>query len=110
MNATYQFNITNAIGSTTQVGYSVQYEKNRFALLQGRGLAPFIQTINGASTPLQSADERTEISISGAYLQQNFRIRNKLFLTGATQANGEVPEKFEITKGVTQCHFTQFDK
>lgn len=88
LNATYQFNITNAIGSTTQVGYSVQYEKNRFALLQGRGLAPFIQTINGASTPLQSADERTEISISGAYLQQNFRIRNKLFLTGAIRLDG----------------------
>ena len=88
LNATYQFNISSTIGSTTQVGYSVQYEKNRFALLQGRGLAPFIETINGASTPLQSVDERTEISISGAYLQQNFRINNKLFLTGAVRLDG----------------------
>ncbi len=88
LNATYQFNITSNIGSTTQVGYSVQYEKNRFSLLQGRGLAPFIQTINGASTPLQSADERTEISISGAYLQQNFQINNRLFLTGAVRLDG----------------------
>lgn len=88
LNATYQFNITDDIGSTTQVGYSVQYEKNRFSLLQGRGLAPFIETVNGASTPLQSTDERSEISISGAYLQQNFRIRNKLFLTGAVRLDG----------------------
>lgn len=88
LNATYQFNITSDIGSTTQVGYSVQYEKNRFSLLQGRGLAPFIETINGASTPLQSVDERSEISISGAYVQQNFRIRNRLFLTGAIRLDG----------------------
>jgi TonB-linked SusC/RagA family outer membrane protein len=88
LNATYQFNISPSVGSTTQVGYSLQYEKNRFSLLQGRGLAPFIETINGASTPLQSTDERSEFSISGAYLQQNFRINNKLFLTGAVRFDG----------------------
>ncbi len=88
LNGTYQFNITKDIGSTTQVGYSLQYERNRFSLVQGRGLAPFIETVNGASTPLQSADERTEISISGVYLQQNFRIHNKLFLTGAVRFDG----------------------
>jgi len=88
INGTYQFNITDQIGSTTQVGYSVQYERNRYSLLQGRGLAPFIETINGASTPLPSVDDRTEISISGAYLQQNFRIKNKLFLTGAVRLDG----------------------
>lgn len=88
LNGTYQFDISDAIGSTTQVGYSVQYERNRFSLLQGRGLAPFIQTVNGASTALQSTDERSEISISGAYLQQNFRILNKLFLTGAVRRDG----------------------
>jgi TonB-linked SusC/RagA family outer membrane protein len=84
----YQFNITDKIGSTTQVGYSVQYERNRFSLLQGRGLAPFIQTVNGASTPLQSTDERSEISISGIYLQQNFRFGNYLYLTGAVRRDG----------------------
>jgi len=88
LNGTYQFNITSDIGSTTQIGYSVQYEKNKYALLQGRGLAPFIETINGASTPLQSVDDRSEISISGAYLQQNFRIKNRLFLTGAIRLDG----------------------
>jgi TonB-linked SusC/RagA family outer membrane protein len=88
INGTYQFNITNDIGSTTQVGYSVQYEKNRYSLVQGRGLAPFIETINGASTPLQSTDERSELSISGVYLQQNFKFKNQLFLTGAVRRDG----------------------
>lgn len=85
VNGTYVFNITPNIGSTTQIGYSVQYERNTYALVQGRGLAPFIETINGASTPLQSVDERTELSVSGIYLQQNFRILNQLFLTGAVR-------------------------
>ncbi|MFL5774408.1 MAG: SusC/RagA family TonB-linked outer membrane protein, partial [Flavisolibacter sp.] len=85
LNGTYQFNITPDIGSTTQVGYSVQYEKNRYALLQGRGLSPFVQTVNGASTALPSVDDRTEFSVSGVYLQQNFRFKNYLYLTGAVR-------------------------
>ena len=88
LNANYQFNITNDIGSTTQVGYSVQYERNRFALLHGRGLSPFVETVNGASTILPGTDERSELSISGIYLQQNFKFRNKLFLTGAVRRDG----------------------
>jgi TonB-linked SusC/RagA family outer membrane protein len=88
LNGTYQFDISDKIGSTTQIGYSVQYERNRFSLLQGRGLAPFIETVNGASTPLQSTDERSEVSISGAYIQQNFRIQDRLFLTGAVRLDG----------------------
>lgn len=84
----YQYDITPDIGATTQVGYSVQYERNRFSLLQGRGLSPFVETVNGASTVLPSIDDRTELSISGAYLQQNFRLFNRLFLTGAVRVDG----------------------
>ena len=56
--------------------------------MQGRGLALYFQHLNGASTPLPSTDERTEISISGVYAQQNFRINNKLFITGAVRLDG----------------------
>ncbi len=85
----YQFNITSNIVSTTQVGYSAQYEKNNYSLLQGRGFStPFVRTVTGASTALPSVDDRTEISISGAYLQENLRINNKLFLTGAVRLDG----------------------
>jgi TonB-linked SusC/RagA family outer membrane protein len=88
INGTYQFNLSDAIGSTTQIGYSVQYERNRYSLLQGRGLAPFVETVNGASTALPPVDGRSELSVSGAYLQQNFRIMNQLFLTGAIRVDG----------------------
>ena len=84
INATYQANITTNIGSTTQVGASLEYEKTNYILLQGRGLAPLIETVvNAASTKLDGADNRSELSISGAYLQQNFKYKNQLFITGA---------------------------
>ncbi len=88
LNATYQANITSDLASTTQVGYSLQYEKSNYALLQGRGLAPYIQVVTGASTKLDAVDSRSELSISGGYVQQNFKFRNNLFLTGALRLDG----------------------
>jgi len=88
LNGTYNFNISNDLASVTQVGYSVQYERNNYVLAQGRGLAPVVQTVTGASTILPPADERTEVSISGLYLQQNFKFKNNLFITGALRLDG----------------------
>ncbi len=88
VNATYQAKLTKDIGSTSQVGYSVQYEKNSYTLLQGRGLAPFVETVNGASTLLQGADERSELSVSGYYFQQNFNYKSLFYITGAIRVDG----------------------
>ena len=88
LNANYNFNITKDLVSTTQVGYSQQYEKNNYVLLQGRGFAPFIETVNGASTILPGVDDRSEISVTGTYVQQNFKYRNNLFVTGAIRRDG----------------------
>ncbi len=88
LSANYNFDITDDINSTTQVGYSQQYEKNNYSMIQGRGLAPFIQTVNGASTPIPGVDDRSEISVSGLFVQQNFKFKNQLFLTGAVRRDG----------------------
>lgn len=88
LSGNYQFKISSKITSTSQVGYSLQYEKNNFSLLQGRGLAPLISTVAGASTQLPGADERSEISISGVYFQQNFKFNNQFFVTGAVRVDG----------------------
>ena len=88
INATYTANISDKLGSTTQVGFSQQYERNRYILFQGRGLAPFVETVNGAATVLPGADERSELSVSGVFAQQNFRYRNQLFITGAVRVDG----------------------
>ncbi len=88
INGTYNAKINDNLNSTTQIGYSLQYEKSSYSLLQGRGLAPFVETATGASTILPGVDSRGELSISGAYLQQNFKFRNHLFVTGAVRVDG----------------------
>jgi len=88
LNANYKWNISENVGAATQVGYSVQYEKNNYLLTQGRGLAPFVEAANSAATPLPAADSRSEISISGVYLQQTFNYKSQLFLTGAVRMDG----------------------
>jgi TonB-linked SusC/RagA family outer membrane protein len=83
LNFTYDTKISELLGSTTQLGGSYQYQKDLYSLLNGRGLAPFVQVVNGASTMLPNVDSRSEFSISGAYLQQNFKYKDHLFVTGA---------------------------
>jgi TonB-linked SusC/RagA family outer membrane protein len=88
LNATYNWNISKLITSVTQVGYSLQYQKLHYSLQQGRGMPPFVQTVSGASTIMQGADQRTEVSISGGFIQENLKYKNQLFLTGALRLDG----------------------
>lgn len=88
INGTYTVDINSDWGSTTQLGYSYQYEKGTYSLLQGRGLVPLIETVNGASTPIAGVDTRNELWISGAFLQQNFKYKDHLFVTGAIRVDG----------------------
>jgi outer membrane receptor protein involved in Fe transport len=88
LNATYSFNITDKISSITQVGYQSQYEMNKYLMAQGRGMAPGVQTVNGASTLLPGVDSRSEFWLQGIYLQQNFKVGNQFFVTGAVRRDG----------------------
>ena len=87
LNFTYDAKITNLLSSTTQLGGSYQYQNELYSLLNGRGLAPFVKVVNGASTMLPNADSRSEFSISGAYIQQNFKYKDHLFVTGAIRVD-----------------------
>jgi TonB-linked SusC/RagA family outer membrane protein len=88
LNGTYQANISDDWSSTTQVGYALQYEKTNLSILQGRGMTSFIETVNSASTVLPGTDSRSEFSVSGGYLQQNFKFKNQIFVTGAVRVDG----------------------
>jgi TonB-linked SusC/RagA family outer membrane protein len=87
LNFTYDAKLTSLLSSTTQLGGSYQYQKDLYSLLNGRGLAPFVETVNGASSILPNNDQRSEFSISGAYLQQNFKYKDHLFVTGAVRVD-----------------------
>jgi len=88
VNATYNAQISPSIASVTQVGYSLQYQRQHFSLQQGRGLPPYVKVVSGAITAITGADQRTETSISGEFIQQNFKYRDQLFLTGALRLDG----------------------
>ncbi len=88
LNITYDFPITNTVGSTTQIGYSYQYQSASNTNIDGRGLAPFVETVGGASTPGIFGDSRSQFSVAGAYVQQNFKFNNNFFLTGAVRVDG----------------------
>lgn len=87
LNFTYDAKLTSELSSTTQLGGSYQYQKDLYSLLNGRGLAPFVETVNGASSILPNSDRRSEFSISGAYVQQNFKYKDHLFVTGAVRVD-----------------------
>ncbi|MCL4639346.1 MAG: SusC/RagA family TonB-linked outer membrane protein [Olivibacter sp.] len=87
LNATYNATFSDVLTSTSQLGFSYQYEKSNYNMLNGRGLAPFIETVNAASTILPGMDIRSEYSVSGAYFQQNFKYKDHLFLTGAVRVD-----------------------
>ncbi|HEY9258630.1 SusC/RagA family TonB-linked outer membrane protein, partial [Chitinophaga sp.] len=88
LNATYNWDINDKLTSVTQVGYSVQYQRMHYTLEQGRGVPPFVQTADRTTTIIPGADQRTEMSISGEFIQQNFKYRNQLFVTGALRVDG----------------------
>jgi TonB-linked SusC/RagA family outer membrane protein len=87
LNFTYDAKLSDVLLSTTQLGGSYQYEKNNYLLSNGRGLAPFVESVDGASTILPNSDRRLQQSISGAYLQQNFKYKDHLFVTGAVRVD-----------------------
>jgi TonB-linked SusC/RagA family outer membrane protein len=87
LNFTYDAKVSEVLSSTTQLGGSYQYQNELYSLLNGRGLAPFVQVVNGASTMLPNVDNRSEFSISGAYLQQNLKYKDHLFVTGAIRVD-----------------------
>ena len=89
INATLTKNIAPSLVSTTQLGYSLQYEKGDYSVLQGIGMPPGgIEVVSAAITTQPGIDSRSETSISGAYLQQNFKLKDRYFLTLAARLDG----------------------
>ncbi|ANE53664.1 hypothetical protein SY85_22035 [Flavisolibacter tropicus] len=87
--ASYKFDLTKNLQSTTSGGFTAQYIKTTFNSQEGRDLIPLVKTISAAqnlfTTPV---DRRTEQSIYGYFLQQTFGYNNKLFLTLAGRFDG----------------------
>ncbi|MEO6219122.1 MAG: SusC/RagA family TonB-linked outer membrane protein [Ginsengibacter sp.] len=87
--ASYKFNLATDLLSTTSAGYSAQYIKTAYSAQEGRDVNPLVQTISSAQNFFNPpVDTRTEQSIFGAFFQETFGYKNKLFLTGAGRIDG----------------------
>ncbi|MEM6396865.1 MAG: SusC/RagA family TonB-linked outer membrane protein [Bacteroidota bacterium] len=86
--ARYETQIGGSLTSITQAGLTNQFLRVQTATTAGRGLAPFVETVNGASTILDARSNIARLQIWGYFLQQTFGLNNKLFLTVAGRIDG----------------------
>lgn len=87
--ASYNFNITENIKSTTTLGGQFLYTRSEFTQAQGRDLQDFVRTINAARNLFEPPREaRSEFTLWGGYLQQNFSFNDVFYLTLAGRIDG----------------------
>ena len=62
--------------------------KNQLCIVTGAWFSSVCANCKWSQHNNPGADDRSELSISGYYFQQNFRYKNLLFLTGAIRVDG----------------------
>ncbi len=89
LTASYQFDISDDLKSTTGVGYSYQYEETQlFRVKNDKVLAIEGIVVTTPDSASGGVDSRTQVSYWGGFLQQSFGFKNKLFLTLAGRIDG----------------------
>ncbi len=88
INSSYTTSLSSSITSTTQAGFSSQFSKNQYSVADGRALAPFVETVNGAAVVFNPRSDINRLQIWGYYLQQTFSLNDRLFLTLAGRIDG----------------------
>ena len=79
---TYQKEVKDWLESTTAIGGTIQYDRSNSTVITATQLGAFGQTINNGASIVPS-ESRSERVFMGAYLQQTFGIKKKIFVTGA---------------------------
>jgi TonB-linked SusC/RagA family outer membrane protein len=95
------FNISYAnkfgsISSSTVAGFNYLYSREQISFTEGRDLVPFVETVNGAITPLPSSLVDAPSSVAGAFIQETFGYNDRLFLTVAGRY--DVSSRFSAAK------------
>ncbi|WP_426061885.1 SusC/RagA family TonB-linked outer membrane protein [Hymenobacter sp. B1770] len=86
LNLGYEYQVNEAFKVNLLAGYNYQYSQQDYSASQGQNLAPFIETISGASnTTVTSAYNLDRFDLSGYYGQATIGFRNLAFLTGAVR-------------------------
>ena len=86
LNAQYERQFSDKFKVNAAVGYSYQYFQSDYSANSGQNLAPFIETVNGASnTTLGAIYNLDRFSLSGLFAQATLGYRNLAFITGAVR-------------------------
>jgi TonB-linked SusC/RagA family outer membrane protein len=76
-------------------GFNYQFSREQISFTQGRDLAPFVTTVNGATVVLPPTFADVRSAIAGGFLQGTFGYGNRYFLTlaGRYDAASRYPEE-----------------
>ena len=86
LNAQYERQFSDKFKLNAAIGYSYQYFQSDYSSNSGQNLAPFIETVNGASnTTLGVSYNLDRYSLSGAFAQATLGYKNLAFITGAVR-------------------------
>lgn len=87
LNLSYKTPVSEDISSTTTAGGSWQYEEFDRIGINADGLPPIVQTATTGSI-LAQGESRSQISYWGAFIQQSFSFKDKLYINGAVRMDG----------------------
>ena len=87
LNLSYKTDLTASISSTTTLGGSWQYEEFDRIGISADGLPPIVETAESGSI-LAQGESRSQISYWGAFVQQSFGFKDKLYINGALRQDG----------------------
>jgi TonB-linked SusC/RagA family outer membrane protein len=84
--ATYNKNF-GVLSLNAVAGYNYQYSREQVTITEGRDLAPFVTTVNGASTPLPSGISDGKSTLQGGFLQGTVGYNDLAYLTVAIRGD-----------------------
>ncbi len=85
LNVIYERNFSENFKLNLTAGYNYQYSQQEYTTSQGQNLAPFIETISGATNTVIINYAPDRFNLSGYYGQVTLGFRNLAFLTGAVR-------------------------
>lgn len=83
------------LSTSTVVGVNHQYAREQISITQGRDLAPFVQTVNGASVVLPPTFADVPSALLGGFIQETFGLGDRFYLTlaGRMDASSRFPKE-----------------
>lgn len=87
LNVSYKTDLSASITSTTTLGGSWQYEEFDRIGISADGLPPVVEIAESGSI-LAQGEGRSQISYWGAFVQQSFGFKDRLYINGALRQDG----------------------